>query len=57
MKVRLIMKEIIIELLEEFHEFFDPECEYGIGYLDALTEVCQKANIPHERLIDDLIIE
>ena len=51
------LKEIIVKLLEEFHEFFDPECEYGIGYLDALTEVCQKADIPHERLVDNLIIE
>ena len=51
------MKEIITKLLEEFHEFFDAESEYGIGYLDALTEVCQRADIPHERLVDNLIIE
>lgn len=51
------MKEIITKLLEEFREFFDPECEYGIGYLDALTEVCQRADIPHKRLVNNLIIE
>ena len=51
------MKDIIKKLVDEFHEFFDSECEYGIGYLDALTEVCQRADIPHERLVDNLIIE
>lgn len=51
------MKEIIKKLVEEFNEFFDAESEYGIGYLDALTEVCQRADIKHTRLQDNLIIE
>ena len=51
------MKEIIKKLVEEFNEFFDATSEYGIGYLDALPEVCQSANIPHKRLVDNLIIE
>ena len=51
------MREIIKKLVEEFNVFFDAESEYGIGYLDALTEVCQRADIPHKRLVDNLIIE
>lgn len=51
------MREIIIKLVDEFNEFFDADSEYGIGYLDALTEVCQRAEIQHERLVDNLIIE
>ena len=51
------MREIIKKLVEEFNEHFDGESEYGIGYLDALTEVCQRYDIPHKRLVDNLIIE
>ena len=51
------MKEIIKKLVEEFNVFFDAESEYGLGYFDALTEVCQRAEIPHKRLEDNLIIE
>ena len=51
------MKEIIKKLVEEFNEFFDAESVYGIGYLDALTEVCQRADIPHKRTQNNLIIE
>lgn len=51
------MKEIIKKLVDEFNEFFDSTSEYGIGYSDALTEVCQRADIPHKRLVDNLIIE
>lgn len=51
------MKETIIKLINEFNEFFDAESEYGIGYLDALTEICQRENIPHIRTQDNLIIE
>lgn len=51
------MKEIVKKLVDEFNEFFDAESEYGIGYLDALTEVCQRADITHKRTLDDLIIE
>lgn len=50
------MKEIVKKLVSEFHEFFDGESEYGIGYLDALTEVCQYADIPHKRTVDNLVI-
>lgn len=50
------MKEIIKKLVDEFHEFFDAESEYGIGYLDALTEICQRAEINHKRTVDNLII-
>lgn len=51
------MREIIIKLVDEFNEFFDSTSEYGIGYLDALTEVCQRTEIKHTRLEDNLIIE
>jgi len=51
------MKEIIKKLVEEFNVFFDTTAEYGIGYLDALTEVCQRADIKHTRLEDNLIIK
>ena len=51
------MKETIIKLLSEFHEFFDSESEYGIGYLDALTEICEREDIPHVRTVYNLIIE
>lgn len=51
------MREIIIKLVDEFNEFFDSTSEYGVGYLDALTELCQRADIPHKRLVDNLIIE
>lgn len=51
------MKEIIKKLVDEFNEFFDATTEYGIGYLDALTEVCQRTDISHKRLQDNLIIE
>lgn len=50
------MQEIIRKLVDEFHDFFDSESEYGIGYLDALTEVCQYMEIQHERTVDNLII-
>lgn len=50
------MKEIVKKLVDEFNEFFDAESEYGIGYLDALTEVCRRAEINHERTVDNLII-
>ena len=51
------MREIIKKLVEEFNVFFDADSEYGVGYFDALTEVCQRADIPHKRLVDNLIIE
>lgn len=50
------MKDIIKKLVEEFNIFFDANSEYGVGYLDALTEVCQRAKIPHKRLVDNLIV-
>lgn len=50
------MKEIVKKLIDEFNEFFDANTEYGTGYLDALTEVCQRAGIKHKRTVDNLII-
>jgi hypothetical protein len=50
------MKELVKKLVDEFNEYFDGESEYGIGYLDALCEVCQRAEIKHERKMDNLII-
>lgn len=51
------MKEIVRQLISEFNEYFDSTCEYGIGYLDALTEVCQRLDIPHVRTENDLYLK
>ena len=51
------MKDTISQLITEFNEFFDAESEYGIGYLDALTELCQRQDIKHTRKVDNLILE
>lgn len=32
------------KLREEFHQFYDPTCEYGQGYLDCLVEVAKELN-------------
>ena len=42
------------KLREEFHEFYDPTCEYGQGYLDCLVEVAKELNIPAKRLEFDV---
>ena len=49
-------KEILIKTLNDFKEFFDTECEYWIGYLDAIQNICESFNIEHTRYEDDLTI-
>jgi len=51
------MTDTIKELIAEFHEFFDATSEYGIGYLDALCEVCQREDIKHTRTVDSLFLD
>lgn len=51
------MKEVVRQLISEFNMYFDSMSEYGIGYLDALTEVCQKLDIPHVRTECDLYLK
>lgn len=50
------MEDILKQLLSEFNEYFDSLSEYGIGYLDSLTEICQKYDIKHKRTYDNLYI-
>lgn len=49
-----IVKDKLEKLRQEFHEFYDPHCEYGQGYLDCLVEVAKELNIPAERLEFDV---
>lgn len=45
------------KLRKEFFLYFDATSEYGIGYLDCLTEVCEAFDIPVTRTENDIIIE
>lgn len=49
-----IIKDKLEKLRQEFHEFYDPTCEYGQGYLDCLVEVAKELNIPAKRLEFDV---
>ena len=48
------IKDKLEKLKWEFHEFYDPTCEYGQGYLDCLVEVAKELNIPAKRLEFDV---
>lgn len=48
------VKDKLKKLRKEFHEFYDPHCEFGQGYLDCLYEVAKELNIPSERLEFDV---
>ena len=56
-----IMKGTIInklkKLREEFHQFYNPQCEFGQGYLDCLHEVAKELNIPSKRLEFDVVFK
>ena len=56
-----IMKGTIInklkKLREEFHKFYNPQCEFGQGYLDCLHEVAKELNIPSKRLEFDVVFK
>ena len=54
MIMKLTVKDKLKKLREEFHEFYDPHCEFGQGYLDCLHEVAKELNIPSERLEFDV---
>ena len=47
----------IKEVIEEFMTYFNPESEYGIGYLDCLIEICEKLSIPTIRTENGLMIK
>ncbi len=40
--IKLTLKDMISEL----HDYYDEECEYSKGYLDALFELCHRMYIP-----------
>ena len=48
------IKDKLEKLKWEFHEFYNPHCEYGQGYLDCLMEVATALNIPAKRLEFDV---
>lgn len=40
------VKRILQGMVSELLEYYDEECEYSKGYLDALFELCHRMNIP-----------
>ena len=54
MIMKLTVKDKLKKLRKEFHEFYEPNCEFGQGYLDCLYEVAKELNIPAERLEFDV---
>lgn len=44
------------KLRKEFFLYYDATSEYGIGYLDCLTEVCEAFKIPVIRTENNIII-
>lgn len=44
------------KLRKEFFLYYNATSEYGIGYLDCLTEVCEAFDIPVTRTENDIII-
>ena len=51
-----ILTDIIKNIKKDFDNYFNSECEYGIGYLDCLQESCEQVSIPCTRTENDLFI-
>lgn len=50
------LTNIIRNIKKDFDNYFNPECEYGIGYLDCLQEICEQVSVPCTRTENDLFI-
>lgn len=53
--IKGLVKPLLKELRQEFHKHYHAECEYGIGYLDCLCEVCRKLGIEVVRDNEDVV--
>ncbi len=49
-------KNLIQKLISECNELYNTTSEYGIGYLDCLTSLCEELKIKHTRTEDNLLL-
>ena len=52
--MKVTIEDKLKKLRKEFHQFYNPQCEYGQGYLDCLHEIAKELNISSKRLEFDV---
>jgi hypothetical protein len=52
-----MIKQAIQQVIDDVNEFYDTNCEYGVGFLDGVQSVCDELDIKYRRTIDNLILD
>jgi len=52
-----MIKQAIQQVIDDVNEFYDTECEYGVGFLDGVQSVCDALDIKYTRTVDNLFLD